>query len=417
MDKNKLIIYQINPRMFTHMGNLREAKKLLPHIKSLGVNVAYLFAICKEDDSKDRKFWSRRQKKSKLNNPKNPYRISDYFSIDEEFGGNEQLKEFIDEAHKLGLYVMMDLVYFHCSPTAKIINEVPDSVVRKENGEIDLGEWNFPKLNYKSRALRDYLIRNMLYYIIEYGVDGYRCDVGDIVPLDFWKEAVFEIKKIKPDVVMLNEGSNPDYVQSGTFDFNYYWKPFVLATKPYSQFFKSHHSNFEQTTKEKGIYFVENHDSVTDDGRAETIFNSLLCDLFYVYLFTVNGTPLIYCGEEIADKNEHNMFANKDHNKGYGIDWSNALLPHGKRRLALIKKLAYLRKTEDCLAYGDFSWIDVDDKILSFERIYKNEKITVFINFSTMVKNINKCGSSILSRNYKNGKLSKYGFIIFKETL
>ena len=355
MDKNKLIIYQINPRMFTHMGNLREAKKLLPHIKSLGVNVAYLFAICKEDDSKDRKFWSRRQKKSKLNNPKNPYRISDYFSIDEEFGGNEQLKEFIDEAHKLGLYVMMDLVYFHCSPTAKIINEVPDSVVRKENGEIDLGEWNFPKLNYKSRALRDYLIRNMLYYIIEYGVDGYRCDVGDIVPLDFWKEAVFEIKKIKPDVVMLNEGSNPDYVQSGTFDFNYYWKPFVLATKPYSQFFKSHHSNFEQTTKEKGIYFVENHDSVTDDGRAETIFNSLLCDLFYVYLFTVNGTPLIYCGEEIADKNEHNMFANKDHNKGYGIDWSNALLPHGKRRLALIKKLAYLRKTEDCLAYGDFS--------------------------------------------------------------
>ncbi|MBE5732405.1 MAG: hypothetical protein E7353_05130 [Clostridiales bacterium] len=417
MDKNKLIIYQINPRMFTHMGNLREAKKLLPHIKSVGANVAYLFAICKEDDSKDRKFWSKRQKKSKLNNPKNPYRISDYFSIDEEFGGNEQLKEFIDEAHKLGLYVMMDLVYFHCSPNAKIINEVPDSVVRKENGEIDLGEWNFPKLNYKSRALRDYLIKNMLYYILEYGVDGYRCDVGDIVPLDFWQEAVFEIKKIKPDVIMLNEGSNPDYVQSGTFDFNYYWKPFVLATKPYSQFFKTHHSNFEQTTKEKGIYFVENHDSVTDDGRAETIFNSLLCDLFYVYLFTVNGTPLIYCGEEIADKNEHNMFANKDHNKGYGIDWSNSLLPHGKRRLSLIKKLSYLRKTEDCLAYGDFSWLDVDDEILSFERIYKNEKITVFINFSTIIKNINKCGSSILSRNYKNGKLSKYGFIIFKEIL
>ena len=39
MDKNKLIIYQINPRMFSHQGTLEEAKKMLPHIASIGVNV------------------------------------------------------------------------------------------------------------------------------------------------------------------------------------------------------------------------------------------------------------------------------------------------------------------------------------------------------------------------------------------
>lgn len=49
--------------MFTHEGALGAAKKLLPHIASFGVNVAYLFAICKSDTSKDRKYWSERQKK------------------------------------------------------------------------------------------------------------------------------------------------------------------------------------------------------------------------------------------------------------------------------------------------------------------------------------------------------------------
>lgn len=417
MDKNRLIIYQINPRMFTPQGTLRAAKELLPHIKSIGANVAYLFAVCKEDDSKDRRFWSKRQKKSRLNNPKNPYRISDYFSIDEEFGGNEQLAEFVEEAHKLGLYVMMDLVYFHCSPNAKIISDVPDGVMRKENGEIDLGEWNFPKLNFKSRALREYLIENMRYYIRAFGIDGYRCDVGDGIPLDFWKEAVEEIRKLNPEVIMLNEGGKPEYVQSGTFDFNYYWPPLVKASQPYVEFLKNAHTKFEKKgTREKGIYFIENHDTVTDEGRAETRFSSKLCDCFYVYLFTVNGTPLLYCGEEIADRNEHNMFANKDHNRGYGIDWSNALLAHGKRRLKLIKKLAEFRKSENALALGSFTWLETAENVLAYKRIYKNETISVFINFGKkpiIMRQPN--GKALFTRGYKDGKLSANGFAIYKE--
>ena len=416
MDKNRLVMYQINPRMFTPQGTLRAAKELLPHIKNIGANVAYLFAICKEDDSKDRKFWSKRQKKSKLNNPKNPYRISDYFEVDEEFGGNEQLAEFVKEAHKLGLYVMMDLVYFHCAPNAKIIQDVPDGVIRKENGEVALGDWNFPKLNFESRALRDYLIENMRFWVREYGIDGYRCDVGDGIPLDFWTEAVEEIRKLNPNVIMLNEGHKPQYVQSGTFDFNYYWPPLVRASEPYAEFIRKAHARFEESgTGEKGIYFIENHDTVTDEGRAETRFSSKLCDCFYVYLFTVNGTPLLYCGEEIADRNEHSMFANKEHNRGYGVDWSNALLPHGKRRMALIKKLASLRKTENALALGAFSWLETEDGVFGFERNYGAEKIVVFINFGKEAKSIPCNGEALLVRGYKNGKLSANGFAIYKK--
>lgn len=410
MDKNKLVLYQINPRMFTPQGTLRAAKELLPHIASVGVNVAYLFAICKEDASQDRRFWSIRQKRSKLNNPKNPYRIADYFEVDEEFGGNEQLKEFVEKAHSLGLKVMTDLVYYHCAPNAKLISDVPDGVVRNEKGEIELGEWNFPLLNFKSRALRDYLIKNMLFFVRDYGVDGFRCDVGDKVPLDFWAEAVAELKKIKPDIIMLNEGYKPEYVQSGVFDMNYFGFWGIQKTKNLCEYIKNY-----GVKEYNGIWFVENHDSVTDDGRVETKFSSKPCDCIYVYTFTTKGTPLLYCGEEIADKNPHNMFANKEHNRGFGIDWSNALLPHGKRRKALIKKLASLRKSEDVLAYGTFSWLDTQEDLLGFEREYQGEKITVYINFGTQKAVVPVRGERLLARGVKDGVIEKNGYLIYKE--
>ena len=64
MDKNRLVIYQINPRMFTQEGTLRSAKRMLPHLASVGVNTVYLFSICQADASKDKRFWSKRQKAS-----------------------------------------------------------------------------------------------------------------------------------------------------------------------------------------------------------------------------------------------------------------------------------------------------------------------------------------------------------------
>ncbi len=411
MDKNKLIMYQINPRMFTQQGTLGAAKELLPHLASVGVNVAYLFSICKEDDSEDRTYWSRRQKASGLDNPKNPYRTSDYYEIDEEYGGNEQLREFVEEAHGLGMAVMMDIVYFHCAPNAKIIADVPDGIVRNEQGEIELGEWNFPRLNFESRALRDYLIDNMCYWVREYGIDGFRCDVGDGIPLDFWKEAAEAVRKLKPDLIMLNEGGKAEYVASGVFDMNYNGMWSLQNSVDHCQTIRNHGIHAYN-----GIWFVENHDTVTDVGRMENLHASEVCDCYYAYIFTTFGTPLLYSGEEIGDRNPHNMFANKDHNRGYGVDWSNALLPHGKRRMALITELAKLRKTEDTLAYGNMAWLDTEDGVLGFTRQYGGEIISVYINFSRERKAIALRGNVLMERGYADGMLDAYGLVICKET-
>ncbi|MBR4867505.1 MAG: hypothetical protein IKU11_12510, partial [Clostridia bacterium] len=92
-------IYQINPRTFSPEGTISAITRTLPELKALGFGIIYLCPIFEEDPSEDRANWSIRQKKSETNNPKNPYRMNDYFKIDEEYGSLEDLRELIDTAH------------------------------------------------------------------------------------------------------------------------------------------------------------------------------------------------------------------------------------------------------------------------------------------------------------------------------
>ncbi|MBQ9543759.1 MAG: hypothetical protein IJV00_01375 [Clostridia bacterium] len=419
MDKTKLIIYQINPRMFTLGGTIADAGKLLGHVRDAGANVAYLCPVFKEDEEKNESTWSKRQRKTGLGNPKNPYRIADYYEIDREYGTKAQLKNFVAKAHRLGLLVMLDLVYYHCGPNAKLIKTIPDGVVKDENGAVKAGRWGFPELNFESPALRRYIKDNMLYYVRDFGVDGYRCDVGDRVPLEFWDEAVKELKEIKPDIVMLNEGRLPEYTESGVFDFNYGWPQLVKADpEDVAGFLDENFGDDVMKVSGQRIFFVENHDTVTDEGRAETKFGSYAADLLYVWLFTAPGTPFIYCGEEIADDNPHCLFANRSFNRGYGINWARAFSAQGKRRASLIKKLSALRLSENALNAGNFKRLSVGKGITAFERKKGKEKIAVFINFNGEKISIPDGGKVLLKRRLaETGKeriLSKNGFAIIK---
>ena len=160
---HKSVIYQLFLRAFTPEGTLNAASELLPHLAELGIDIVYLCPICAHDPDENPDFWSDRQKASGCNNPKNPYRISDYYHVEPEYGTDDDLKRFIRRAHGLGMKVMLDLVYFHCGPTAALIDEHPDFVMRNEDGSIINGQWHFPKLNFDNPALREYLFDNMVY--------------------------------------------------------------------------------------------------------------------------------------------------------------------------------------------------------------------------------------------------------------
>ena len=229
------IIYQIQPRAFTPEGTLIAATEKLSHISDLGATIVYLCPVFVADDDADTLTWSPRQKASKMNNPRNPYRMMDYYHVDAEYGTDNDLKEFVREAHNLGLNVMLDMVYYHCGTNAVFLKDHPDFIVRDEDGNSVTGGWNWPELNYKNPELKEYLYQNMEYWVKNFDIDGFRCDVAGSVPLDFWETARDRLEKLKPDIAILaesDETSRPED-QLKAFDLNYSFQYFRILDAVY----------------------------------------------------------------------------------------------------------------------------------------------------------------------------------------
>lgn len=171
------VVYQIVLHNFTQTGTFKAARAMLDHVRSTGADVVYLTPFFEMDRDMDRKYWSPRQIGSGYDSPLNPYRIKDYNKIDPIYGTDKDFDAFCAKAHSLGMKVYLDLVYLHCGPTCVLKDLAHDTLQRNPDGSLKLNNYNFPLLNYKSKATRKYLIDSMLHWI-KRGADGFRCDVG-----------------------------------------------------------------------------------------------------------------------------------------------------------------------------------------------------------------------------------------------
>lgn len=376
--KSGAVMYQLFLRMFTPEGTLEAASALLPHLASIGVDIVYLCQVAEADGDMRREFWSDRQVKSGLGNPKNPYRIRDYFAVDPDYGTDEDLARFIRRAHALKMRVILDLVYLHCGPGAVFLTDHPDFVKRAADGAISVGEWHFPLLDYDNPALREYLWKNMEYYIRRFDADGYRCDVGDGCPLDFWEEGRARIEAIKPDVLMLNEGMRPEYLKKA-FDLNYNFKWYetlyrvLRGQAPASEI----RSCWEETGKDVpgiGRYarMLDNHDIANDQGdrRAEREFGPDAVEAAFAINYLIDGVPFIYNGCEVCDASRHSIYSDGRHG-AMRVDWSGALTRRGTERAALLRRLADLRHAREEIARGRVVWLETDrpDQAVAFARV------------------------------------------------
>jgi glycosidase len=167
------VMYQIWLRSFTTEGTLKAATQRLHLVADLGATIVYLCPVQLADDDLRPEFWSTRQKASGTRNPRNPYRIKDYDAIDPEYGTEADLRAFVAEAHRIGLRVLMDMVYFHCGPTSPLLDR-PGFVKRTPDGKPFTGSWNFPVLDFGSAGLREHLWANMERWVKEFDVDGFR---------------------------------------------------------------------------------------------------------------------------------------------------------------------------------------------------------------------------------------------------
>ena len=388
----KSAIYQINPRTFSSEGTISAVIKELPLLAQLGFGIMYLCPIFEEDDSKEETYWSTRQKKSHTKNPKNPYRINDYFKIDKEYGTEDDLRTFINESHRLGMRVLLDLVYMHIGPYAPILKSHPEFAKQDADGNIINSEYHFPYLDFNSAGLREYLWSNMTYYIGAFDADGFRCDVGDAVPIDFWVEGRRRMRAIKPDSVLINEGFNWDSTLCG-FDAIYC---FDWHEELYSVFSEKRPASVLRSKWEEIAALlpagctllrdIDNHDTVTDwPTRTETVAGHDGMEFIEMLNYFIDGVPMIYCGNELADTARVSMFANRFHMGNFEV--TDRSVQHTKaaaRRQSIFKHLNEIKRTNELLLIGKTEWLDNSepDKIVSFARVHEGKKLIVIGNTS-----------------------------------
>ena len=122
-------IYQINTRQFTEEGSLRAAERQLPRLKDLGTDLLWLMPVHEI---------GRKNRKGSLGSP---YSVRDYYSVNPELGDLEDLKHFVNAAHGLGMYVILDWVANHSAWDNPLVSQHPEWYARDWKGDFRPTPW------------------------------------------------------------------------------------------------------------------------------------------------------------------------------------------------------------------------------------------------------------------------------------
>ena len=148
-----------------------------------------------------------------------PYSVKDYFGVNPEFGTEADFRAFVEEAHSLGMRVILDWVANQSASDNPLVEEHPEWYSRDWKGEFHPTPWwdwtDIIDFDYSQPGIREYMTNAMKYSVTEFDVDGYRCDVAGYVPLDFWNKLRQELDAIK-HVFMLAEWESRDLHREAT---------------------------------------------------------------------------------------------------------------------------------------------------------------------------------------------------------
>lgn len=365
-------IYQLNTRQFTEQGTFRAAAEQLPRIKALGTDIVWLMPIHPIGE------------KNRKGSMGSPYSVKDYFGVNPEFGTLDDLKAFVDKAHELGMYVILDWVANHTAWDNPMQVEHPEWYERDWDGDFRPTPWwdwsDIIDLDYSQPELREYMTEALKYWVRDVGIDGYRCDVAGFVPLDFWNNVRKELDAIKP-VFMLAEWESRD-LHAEAFDMTYAWSwhqavhAVVNGHKDLNALFVYY--SWRESAYPADAYrmtYISNHDVNTWDATQFEAFGDGL-EAAIVLSVIGDGMPLVYNGQEAGNPKRLEFFE-KD-----PIEWREH--PIGD----LYKTLFALKKSNTTLWNGAWGatmirvWNTRPDKVFSFVRQNDQDKVFAVINFS-----------------------------------
>jgi glycosidase len=222
------------------------------------------------------------------------------------------------------------------------------------------------------------MIGMMRWWVKDVGIDGFRCDVAELVPTDFWEEARAQLNRIKP-VMMLSEGSIPEH-HVKAFDLTYGWNvydillPMLEGKKPVTLLDAAlRNERLRFPTGSLRMRFTTNHDKNYWDAPAVKKFGHDGLRLATILVNSLPGVPMLYTGEEVENDRPLSLF------EKVPVDWNRS-----REMGELWKKLFGLRREHKSLSRGEMVRIPVspDGRVYAFARAAGSDRAVVILNFS-----------------------------------
>ncbi|MCX8129286.1 MAG: alpha-amylase family glycosyl hydrolase [Clostridia bacterium] len=314
--RNK-IIYCVYTRNYKGNGTFRDVESDLDRIRDLGVDIVWFLPVHPIGQV------------NRKGNLGSPYSIEDHREINPEYGTIEDFKKLLDGIHSKGMMVMMDIPFYYTSYKSKLYKAHPEWFYRKPDGslgsKIDHCD-DVIEPDYSNRELWDYQIETLKYWA-EFGIDGFRCDLAQLVPLEFWQKAREEVEKVKKGIIWLSDSISPDFMMymrnngfsassdcemfqvfdiTYDYDVDFAFRPFLRGESSLDSYIERlrcqeiiNPSNYVK------LRFLENH----DQERAKMLFpvkEDLI--MWTAFLYFQKGAVLLYAGQEAMDEKTPNLF-------------------------------------------------------------------------------------------------------------
>ena len=365
-------IYEVNVRQYTPEGTFKAFATHLQRLKDMGVQTLWFMPI--QPIGKE-------GRKGALGSY---YAISDYRSINPEFGTLQDWKDLVNQVHTMGMKVIIDWVPNHTSPDHRWVKKHPEFFIRNAQGtpvHQPGTDWtDTRKLDFKNQQLWDSTISTMKYWVTETGIDGYRCDHAQGQGKEFWTKANRELKAARPGLLMLAEAED-EWVYEAGFDMSYAWKFFhkavdIAAGKSPANSLDSVLNEFDTTFTKSALFlhFTSNHDENSWNKADYGTMPGASHAPFAVLTQTVKqSVPLVYSGQEEPVLDSISFFY-KDtisFTKLGRADFYKTLLTLRKNNPALAANASFkkMRTSNDAAMYA-------------FERESGGHKVLVVLNLS-----------------------------------
>lgn len=381
------VLYEMNIRQLTPEGTFRAAEKKLDFLREMGIDAIWLMPIYPIGEQ---------GRKGSLGSY---YSIRDYKDVNSEFGTMEDFDSFVAKAHSLGMKVLLDWVANHTARDAKWLHAKPADWYEREADGTAKVPWDWTdtaKLNYSNHDVWRGQIDAMRFWIEQHAVDGFRCDMAMLVPIEFWQQATEVLRAIKPDIFMLAEAEQQNLFDRA-FDMCYAWeihhlmcdiargerRVWDLRNKLYAN-----RENYPASAMR--MMFTSNHDENSWSGSEFYRFGDAREVMTALSFVWEGAMPLIYTGQEVGYDHSFAFF-DRDH--------IPAELYQPNDDTELYRRLIALKHSEAALQAGERGgrMIEIEnnakDCMMTFVREVGDSRVVAIMNLSPYT----------IHANYNNG--------------